>query len=116
MSSIRPSTLPWHSTGENDLFPPRTPKIQLTLDFIGYTKVRPFKRQFEGVEAPGPAQLRYLNPGAGSTNMEPPGWFFQYLGALPTFRLSGNGHVADFPTTGWLAELHKEPLCAASGA
>ncbi len=107
---------PWHSTGPNDLFPPRTEKLTLTMDFLGYTRVKPFKRQFEEVEAPGPGQLRYLNPGGGSTNMESPGWFFQYLRSLPTLRLTLLNHSADFVTTPWLSRLHAEPLCAVSGA
>lgn len=107
---------PWHSTGPDDLFQPSTAKVMLTMEFLGYTKVKPFKRQFEQTVAPGPAQLRYVNPGLGSTNMEPPGWFFQYLRALPTLRASGPGQTASFATANWLARLHAEPLCAGSGA
>lgn len=107
---------PWHSSGLDDQFPPPTRKVMLTMEFLGYTKVKPFKRQFEEVTAPGPEQLRYMNPGSGSSNMEPAAWFLQYLRALPTLRLSGGGHSAEFATAGWLAQLHKEPLCGASGA
>lgn len=106
---------PWQPT-PGDLFPPVNPRVMLTMDFLGYTRVKPFKRQFEQVEAPGAAQLRYLNPGHGSSNLEPPAWFFQYLRALPTLRLSDATHAAEFPTGAWLAQLHNEPLCAASGA
>ena len=106
---------PWHPSA-GDLYPPSTRKVTLTMEFLGYTKVKPFKRQFEEVGAPGPEQLRYLNPGSGSSNMEPPGWFFQYLRSLPTLRLSEGARVAEFETAGWLAQLHQEPLCKASGA
>ena len=68
------------------------------MEFLGYTKVKPFRRQFEQVSAPGPEQVRYLNPGRTSSNLEPPGWFFQYLRPLP------------------VQQLHAEPLCAAGGA
>ena len=110
---------PWRPSGADDLFPAPTGKVQLTLDFLGYTHVKPFRRTFERVAAPGPAQLRYLNPGRQSPNLEPPGWFFQYLRSLPTLRLTSPGpppRSADFLTTGWLAQLHAEPLCGASGA
>lgn len=106
---------PWRA-GPHELFAPATPKIKLTLEFLGYTRVAPAKRLFEAVAAPGPAQLRYLPPGGGSSNLEPPGWFFRYLRSLPTPRVSTSGHTAEFLTTGWLDQLHKEPLCAASGA
>ena len=106
---------PWQPTPD-DQFAPRTDKVVLTLEFLGYTRVKPFRREFERVQAPSPAQLRYLNPGRGSSNLEPPGWFFQYLRALPTLRLSDGTQSADFLTTPWLAQLHVEPVCAASGA
>ena len=107
---------PWHSTGQSDLFPPSTRKVMVTMEFLGYTKVKPYKGQFEEVPAPGGGQMRYLNPGAGTSNMEAPGWFFQYLRALPTLRLRAEGKVAEFGTAGWMAALRKEAVCGGSGA
>ena len=106
---------PWQPTPQ-ETFAPSTPKVKMTMEFLGYTRVTPFKRQFEAVLAPGPAQLRYVPPGSGSSNLEPPGWFFRYLRSLPTLRLSANGQVATFETAAWLQHLHAEPMCAASGA
>ena len=107
---------PWRSTGPEDLFPRPTDKLELRMEFLGYTKVKPLKRQFERVEAPGGDQMRYTNPGGGSSNLDPPGSFFLYLRSLPTLRLSGSAASAEFFTTPWLQQLHGEPLCAASGA
>ena len=107
---------PWRSSGPDDLYPSPKPKVQLTMEFLGYTRVKPFRRQFEQVDAPGPEQMRYLNPGKSSSNLEAPGWFFQYLRSLPTLRLTGANHSAQWFTTPWLDQLHREPLCAVSGA
>lgn len=61
---------PWRARGANDLFPPSTEKVMLTMEFLGYTRVKPVRRQFERTRAPGPEQLRYTNPGSGSSNLE----------------------------------------------
>lgn len=106
---------PWKA-GPQELFPPATPKVKMTLEFVGYKRISPFKRQFEAVTAPGEMQLRYVPPGQQSSNLDPPGWMFAYLRALPTLRVSAMGKSADFAMTGWLEQLRKEPLCAASGA
>jgi hypothetical protein len=104
---------PFKSTSDNP-FPPVTAKANYTMEFLGYTKVKPMKRQWESVlEAAG--QLRYNNPGGGSSNLEEAAYFFQYLRALPTLRITGEGHTASFLTSALQAQLHKEPLCAASG-
>ncbi len=102
--------------GTTDLFPPSTGKLALTLTFLGYTKVRPYKRQFERTLAPGPARLRYLNPGSSFGNLEAPGWFLQYLRSLPTLRLSDGHSAAEFVPRNWLERLQVEPRCAAAGA
>jgi hypothetical protein len=104
---------PWRPS-QGELFPPRTTKAKYTMEFLGYTKVSPFKREFEHVTAPD-GQLRYNEPGGGSGNMEPVTYFFRYLRALPTLRLTGENHTASFETTALQAQLHREPLCAASG-
>jgi hypothetical protein len=95
-------------------FPPTRGNINLTMNFLGYTKVKPFKRQFEKVEQPE-GQLLYKNPGSSSSNLEEFAWFIQMLRALPTLRLTDNDRAIEFLTTPLLAQLQKEPLCKASG-
>ena len=116
---------PWRRTKPDEQTPPRMPRVQVTLDFLGYTRVKPMRRAFEQVVAPGPEQLRYLNPGRTSPNLEPPAWFFQYLRSLPRLRLTAplpaslgqqQTRGAEFVVTPWLDRLHTESLCAASGA
>lgn len=105
---------PWRPTSPDELFPPRTEKIPVTMEFLGYTKFKPVKRQFEKVLSPY-GQLRYNNPGAGSTNMEDIPYYLQVLRALPTLRLTAGTQTASFLTTPLLAQLHADPLCRASG-
>ena len=85
----------------------------MMMEFLGYTKVKPMKRQWERVLQPD-GQLRYTEPGLGR-NLEEVSYFFQYLRALPTLRLTETTHTASFLTTALQAQLHKEPLCTASG-
>jgi hypothetical protein len=99
---------------EDAPFPPATAKAIYTMEFLGYTKVKPMKRQWEHVVQPA-GQLRYNNPGGGSTNLEEAAYFFQYLRSLPTLRITGEAHTASFLTDGLQAQLRKEPLCGASG-
>jgi hypothetical protein len=104
---------PWRPTLPTD-FPPRTDKITVTMEFLGYTHFKPVKRQFEKVLAPY-GQLRYNNPGSGSANMEDLSYYLQVLRALPTLRLTAGTQSASFFTTPLLAQLHADPLCRASG-
>jgi hypothetical protein len=104
---------PWRPTLPTD-FPPRTDKITVTMEFLGYTHFKPVKRQFEKVLAPY-GQLRYNNPGSGSSNMEDLSYYLQVLRALPTLRLTAGTQSASFFTTPLLAQLHADPLCRASG-
>jgi hypothetical protein len=105
---------PWHPASAQDLFAPQTEKVNLTMEFLGYTKVKPMTRQFEKVVAPV-GQLRYNSPSGGSRNMEEAAFYFQYLRALPTFHVSGDAHTATFATAPLLAQIHNEALCRASG-
>lgn len=105
---------PWRPVNEQDLFPPRTDKTTVTMEFLGYTRVKPVRRQFEFVIHPT-GQLRYNNPSSGSPNMEEIAYYFQYLRALPTLRVSYASHTATFLTEPLLAQIRKEPLCKASG-
>ena len=101
---------PWKRTSEEDLFPPRTEKVLLTMDFLGYTHVKPVRRQWE-IPVQTPGQYRYNPPGMGSSNLEEIAYYLRYLLALPTLRLTLGDHSADFLTTPLLNEIRKEPLC-----
>jgi hypothetical protein len=104
---------PWTPTSTHDLFPPRTEKVTMTMEFLGYTRVKPVRRQWEiPVQAPG--QYRYNPPGGGSANLEEITYYVRYLIALPTLRLTLDSRSADFLTTPLLDETRKEPLCRAA--
>ena len=104
---------PWTPTSKQDLFPPRTDKATLTMEFLGYTHVKPVRRQWE-VPVQTPGQYRYNPPGAGSANLEEIMYYLRYLLALPTLRLTLDNRSADFLTTPLLDEIRKEPLCRAA--
>jgi hypothetical protein len=104
---------PWRPTLPTD-FPPHIEHATVTMEFIGYTHFKPAKRQFEKVLAPY-GQLRYNNPGGGSSNMEDIAYYLQVLHALPTLRVSLGPQIASFLTTPLLTQLRIEPLCRASG-
>ena len=105
---------PWHPTRSGE-FPPQLRRAQVTMEFLGYTHVKPLKRQWEYLDE-APAELRYSYPGGSSANMEPPAYFLQYLRALPTLRLTvPEAGAAEWETTAWQQAIHAEPLCAAAG-
>lgn len=105
---------PWKQT-QYELFPPSLVKVSVTLEFLGYTKVKPVKRQWEYLhELAG--ELRYSTPGGSSSNMEEVMFYLQYLKSLPTLRLTVPGRGSEeFETTRWQAAVKAEPLCHASG-
>ena len=105
---------PWKQT-QYELFPPRLIKVNGTLEFLGYTKVKPVKRQWEYLhELAG--ELRYAAPGGSSSNMEEIMFYLQYLKVLPILRLTVPGRGSEeFETTRWQAAVKAEPLCYASG-
>lgn len=104
---------PWTPASKEDLFPPNTDKVTLTMDFLGYTHVKPVRRQWETpVQTPG--QYRYNPPGGGSANLEEITYYLRYLLALPTLRLTLGNRSADFLTTPLLDEIRKDPLCRAA--
>jgi hypothetical protein len=105
---------PWKSSGPDDLFPPTTPKVAITMDFLGYTHVKPFRRQWE-IPVEQPSLYRYNPPGAGSSNLEEFSYFLKYLASLPTLRLTRDSSSAEFLTTSFLADIRQEPLCRAAG-
>jgi hypothetical protein len=103
---------PWQPS-DGGLYPPTTIKVKITMEFLGYTHVKPVKRQWERLDVPF-GQFRYNPPSGASSNMEDFPYYLQYLKALPTLRLTYSGKTIDFLTTPWLAQLRKEPLCKAS--
>lgn len=104
---------PWVPASSQDLFPPRTEKFVVTMEFLGYTHVKPVRRQWE-IPVQTPGQYRYNPPGAGSANLEEISYYLRYLASLPTLRLTLDNHSADFLTTQLLNEIRKEPLCRAA--
>src|SRR5882757_6342474 len=104
---------PWTTASKQDLFPPRTYKVNLTMDFLGYLHVKPVRRQWE-IPIQTPGQYRYNPPGGGSANLEEITYYLRYLIALPTLRLTLDNRSADFLTTPLLNEIRKEPLCRAA--
>jgi hypothetical protein len=105
---------PWTPASKEDLYPPRTEKVMLTMDFLGYTHVKPVRRQWE-IPPQTPGQYRYNPPGRDSANLEEIAYYLRYLLALPTLRLTLGNRSAEFLTTPLLNEIRKEPLCRAAG-
>jgi hypothetical protein len=101
---------PWTPTSQQDLFPPRTDKVNMTMEFLGYMHVKPVRRQWE-IPVQTPGQYRYNPPGGGSANLEEITYYLRFMVALPTLRLTLNNRSADFLTTPLLDEVRKEPLC-----
>jgi hypothetical protein len=84
------------------------------MDFLGYTHVKPVRRQWE-IPVQTSGQYRYNPPGGGSSNLEEITYYLRYLLALPTLRLTLANRSAEFMTTPLLAAIRKEPVCRASG-
>jgi hypothetical protein len=53
---------PWTPASKQELFPPRTDKVIFTMEFLGYTHVKPVRRQWE-IPLQTPDQYRYNPPG-----------------------------------------------------
>jgi hypothetical protein len=104
---------PWDHVRDGGLFPPQLEKVTVTMEFLGYTHVKPVKRQWEVLLQPA-GQLRYLRPSVGSANMEDSTYYLRYLLALPTLRLHYAGKVAEFQTAPLLDQVRKEPVCKAA--
>jgi hypothetical protein len=104
---------PWTPSSQDDLFPPPTQKVVITMDFLGYTHVKPVRRQWE-IPVQTPGQYRYNPPGSRSPNLEEIAYYLRYLLVLPTLRLTLGNNSADFLTTPLLNEIRKEPLCRAA--
>jgi hypothetical protein len=105
---------PWTPASKDDLFAPRTEKVNMTMEFLGYTHVKPVRRQWE-IPVQTPGQYRYNPPGGGSANLEDITYYLRYLIALPTLRLTLGNRSVEFMTTQLLAGIRKEPLCRSAG-
>ncbi len=92
---------------------PRPQRVEVTLDFSGYTHVNGLKRQWEELRDPS-GMLRYSTPGLHSSNMEDAPIILRYLVALPELHLTLADHTADFNTTPLLTAIRSEPLCKAA--
>jgi hypothetical protein len=105
---------PWHPR-PGELFPPNLGQVPLTMQFLGYTRYKPVRRQWEALQQPS-GWLRYATPGMRSPNMEQIMFYLQVLRALPTLRLiDKSGAAVEFETTSLQQAIHAEPLCHASG-
>jgi hypothetical protein len=104
---------PWRPVSSRDLFPPRLDKYKFTMEFLGYTRVKPVKREFEAVLQPA-GQFRYNTPSGGSSNMEDSTYYLRFLLALPTLRLTLGPRSAEFLTPPLLEQIRREPLCKSS--
>jgi hypothetical protein len=105
---------PWRPANNEDLFPPPTVKTTVTMEFFGYTHVKPVKRQWEFVTAPR-GEMRYNPPASQSRNLEEINFYLQYLRALPTLRLTLGDKAAQFNINPLFDAIRKEPICKASG-
>ena len=105
---------PWKPVAQQDSFPPRTVKVNGTMEFLGYTKIKPVRRQWE-IPAERFGEYRYNPPGAGSSNLEEITFYLRFLLALPTLHLTLDQPAPktklEFLTTPLLTEIHREPLC-----
>ncbi|HEY3989633.1 MAG TPA: hypothetical protein VGM02_10070 [Acidobacteriaceae bacterium] len=103
---------------DTDLFPPSNPTVSLEMSFTGYMASKPFKREWE--QLPN-GNLKYRNPGGGTSNLEPPEFFLRYMRSLPQLHIGHakkgpqNGKdkpvVAVFDTQSLLEQIRLSPLC-----
>jgi len=105
---------PWRPANQDDLFPPSTVKTTVAMDFFGYTRVKPARRQWEFVTAPR-GEMRYNPPSSQSKNLEEITFYLQYLRALPTLRLTLGDKAAQFNVNPLFDSMRKEPICKAAG-
>ncbi len=92
---------------------PRPQRVEVTLDFSGYTHIKLGKRQFESLREPN-GMLRYATPGFHSANMEDAPILLRYLVALPELHLTQADRSAAFDTSPLLTAIRSEPLCKAA--
>lgn len=105
---------PWKPKSSAD-FPPRLERVQIRIEFFGYMKVKPVKRQWVALDGLA-GEWRYATPGMDSGNMEEIMFYLQYLRALPELGLTLPGRgAARWETVGLQQAIHAEPICGASG-
>ena len=92
---------------------PRPARVNVTLDFSGYTRIHGLKRQWEDLREPT-GMLRYASSGLHSANLEDASVILRYLVALPELRLTEADHSAAFNTSPLITEIRSEPLCKAA--
>jgi hypothetical protein len=83
------------------------------MDFLGYTHVKPMRRQWK-IPLETPSLYRYNSPGLRSSNLEEASYFLRYLLSLPTLEITLDDHTAEFQTTPLLSAIRNEPLCRAA--
>jgi hypothetical protein len=110
---------PWKATKEN----PDRPSLgqpTVKMEFLGYTKMKPMKRQWIGIKGLM-GEWQYATPGFRSPNLEDETVILRYILALPTMRLTlpsitGTGDVVvEFATGDWLKRVKGEAMCAGAG-
>jgi hypothetical protein len=90
------------------------PSTNLKMRFEGYTRSEEFKRQWEVLPT---GELHYRNPGFGSSNLDDPRHFLQWLKSLPNLRISstksGSGQAGElfFSMNSLLNEMTKSNFC-----
>ena len=102
--------IPWRPTPDQPVRPPNE-RVPVTLSFLGYTKFKPIRANFEAVRHPL-GQLHYIPTGLRSPNFYDPTFFFQVLRALPTLKVSDGHNEATFQTAPLLTQFAREPLCS----
>ncbi len=105
---------PWKPS-RDDQFAPRLEAVTVTMEYIGYVKEKPVKRQWDRLDQMHEV-LKYSTPGLASHNLEDVRYPLQYMRSLPRLHLTVPGHaVLEFETLPWQAKIRAEPLCGASG-
>jgi hypothetical protein len=90
------------------------PSMMLRMRFEGYMKSQEFKRQWEVLPS---GELHYRNPGIGSSNLDDPRHFMQWLTSLPNLRIGYVKPVPNqpkellFPTQPLLNQIKKTSFC-----
>lgn len=107
------SDLDFHAPVPTSPAQPRPKKVEVTLDFSGYTHINGLKRQWESLPDPS-GMLRYSSAGFHSSNLEDTPVLLRYLVALPELRLTVSDRSANFDTRPLLTDIRSEPLCKAA--
>lgn len=105
---------PW-TPSPGVLFAPLPDHVVITMEFLGYTKFKPVRCQWEHLLGHA-GEMLYDAPGTRTSNLEPVQYYLQVLRSLPTLRLNvPHKGIAEWQTAEWQAAVRTEPLCHASG-